>query len=109
MSEVRIFRCRRCGVDLDTDLGEPRKACRNCGGAQWEEKFTEYLLTKRDVYILYSDTGMWIKNESGETWIDRKLDSLAAIEDQERQDKAEAEFAAMLKASVDVPWGEPDA
>lgn len=107
---IRIFRCRRCGYDLDTDLGvEPRKSCRNCGSAQWEEKHNDYLLNKRDVLILRKDTGVWIQNETGETWVDRKIRDLAAIEDTERQDKAEAEFLEQLSASVDIPWEAPDA
>ncbi len=106
---IRIFRCRRCGLDLDTDIGEVRKCCRNCGSSHWQEKYEEQLLTKRDVYILYADTGVWIKNVSGETWLDRKIDSIAAIEDPARQDKAEREFADQLKASVNLDWEEPDA
>lgn len=104
MDDIRIFRCHRCGVDLDTDLSEPKLVCRNCGSSRWEGKRDSHLLTKRDVLILYLDTGIWIKNSEGETWIDRKLDEINEIEDADTQDKAEREFLETLRNSVDIPF-----
>ena len=108
MSDIKIYRCYKCGQDLDTDLKpEPRMCCRNCGSRHWDEQNAGHLLTKRDVYILYRDTGMWIKNVTGETWIDRKIQELFEITPQDRQDRAEAEFAQALKDSVELPFDLP--
>ena len=100
MQEYKIYRCDRCGIDVDTDLSEARPTCRNCGSSRWEANRTSHLLTKRDVFIIYLDTGVWMKNQNGET----KLDEIAAIEDTDTQDKAEKELADALSASIDLPF-----
>jgi len=59
------------------------------------------------VLILYMDTGIWMKNSEGETWLDRKMDEIVAIEDPKEQDRAEQEFLGVLSASVDIPFEIP--
>ena len=94
-SDVKVFICDRCGQDVDTDLQEPKLACRNCSANKWQEKHESQLLTAAQVYIVFLDTGIWLKNQVGETWLDRSIMACEALEG-EAQDRAEASLANKL-------------